>query len=327
MSLFPVSDRNPVGGEVDAGILGTKDAPMRMWPVDRLHLGFLTFLCVVTVAWFPELKWAPAWLVIDLAGIAAVVYATRITPGIGLRASVLLRLGMGMILIPLVFTQVGLTLQAMGYRDWASEVFLLDLWLFRGTNPLEYLENWTHPWTTEVLQWVYFLYIPLIPFTVLLLALKGTSEQTMRSLFSLVSILYLSYVGYYLFPTSGPNIHNNFGPPYPCHVDPLPLYSFQTELPGVFAKEWLVDWMFRLEFTKWDCMPSAHVAVAIGCIFYAWRISRTWGLIFLFPCIAICVSAVYLRYHYVVDAVFGFALALVCVGPLEWWHRRLESRH
>lgn len=140
----------------------------------------------------------------------------------------------------------------------------------------------------------------------------------------MVAMLYLSYLGYYLVPASGPNIHNNFGPILACDVTPLPLYHFQSDLPGVAYARELREWMFEIQWTKRDCFPSGHTAVAVVCVVFAFRIGRWAGLAFLPVGFMVVLSTVYLRYHYVVDVIAGVALALFCLTVMDAVHRRLE---
>ena len=293
-----------------------------LWPADRLNLVVYPTQIALTVAYRAHLEMWWAWIAFDVLAIAVTMSVARAAMGVTFQRAAAMRVASMSVLIPLVFTQVGLIVEATAPTDLAAEVAALDDRMFAGVNPLEALEGIAHPVLTELMQWAYILYLPLIPGIILLLAWRGSPEGTARSLWSLQSILFLSYVGYYLCPTSGPNIHSNLGPPGPCDLTPLSLYTFESDLPGVWLKDSFQRWAFAAEVTKWDCMPSAHVGVAIACAVYAFRLDRRWGLALLPLCAAIVFSTVYLRYHYVVDAVAGAALAWFCLVPWERLHRR-----
>ena len=130
-----------------------------------------------------------------------------------------------------------------------------------------------------------------------------------RSLFALLGVMYLSYVGYFLVPASGPNIHNNLGPLGPVDFPIMPLYRFESALPGTWLTAPLREWMFLAELTKKDCFPSGHVAVAVVCWVLARRIDRRFGFAFALLAAGVTLSTVYLRYHYVVDVIAGVLLA------------------
>jgi membrane-associated phospholipid phosphatase len=138
--------------------------------------------------------------------------------------------------------------------------------------------------------------------------------------------MYISYVGYFLVPAAGPNIHNVLGPLKPVPIEVMSLYRFASDLPGVWLTGPLRSWMFDVELTKKDCFPSGHVAVAVVCWAIARRVDRRFAPLFAVLAVGVTLSTVYLRYHYVVDVVAGAVLAVFC---LTWWltlHDWLKER-
>ncbi len=295
-----------------------------LWPVDRLNLVVYSVQCALSLVFWDQLQSPWAWIAFDAVAIVATVAVARLGMAATFRRAAVTRVVSMSLMVPILFTQVGFLVEAMAPTDLAADMAGFDRLLFGGVDPLEALEGIAHPVLSELMQWAYVIYIPLIPGMILLLVWRASPAVTVRSMWSIQSILYLSYVGYYLFPTSGPNIHSNLGPPGPCDLSPLPLYTFQSELPGVWIKSELQRLAFAAEITKWDCMPSAHVGVAIACALYAFRLGRRWGLAFLPLCASVVFSTVYLRYHYVVDVIAGAALAWFCLAPWERLHRRFE---
>ena len=262
----------------------------------------------------------------DVAVLAAVIGISRRTQDWPFSRAAAARVVFALLVIRGVFTQVGFVVRASGRPDHAAEVAEVDRWLFGGNDPLEALEGIAHPLVSELMQWAYVAYLVLPPAVILVLATRGARPVAERSIWSMLCIIYMTYVGYYLCPTSGPNIHSNIGAPGPCEIEPLPLYTFQSDLPGVWLKRDLEELVFVGELTKWDCMPSGHVAIAIAVAVFGFRIGRVWGWALLPICSAIVVSTVYLRYHYVVDAVAGAAVAWLCLGPLERLYARWQRR-
>ena len=130
------------------------------------------------------------------------------------------------------------------------------------------------------MQWAYTSYLLLPIGLVVLLAWKADGGNIPRALFALLGVMYLSYIGYFLVPASGPNIHNDLARPGACPIESLGLYRFTDDLPGVWLTEPLRRWMFEVELTKKDCFPSGHVAVAIVCWILARRIHRPLGFVF-----------------------------------------------
>ncbi len=300
------------------------------WPVDWLHVWFILPLLAVW-AWSRETAdhwWL--WLSADFLILAWLGAIQSRSHTWSLRRAALWRLVHGTVAVPLVFTQVGLSIAACRPVDHARTLEALDRWMFLGHNPLEALERVSGPWLTEVMQWAYTAYL-LLPITaVLILVVRGTPRQITRSLFSLLGVMYLSYVGYFVVPASGPNLHNNLGPLQPVPIPTLPLYHFETSLPGLWCSDGLRAWMFEAELTKKDCFPSGHVAVAIVCWWIARSVDRRTSTWFLPVMIGVVLSTVYLRYHYVADVLGGILLAWFGLGPWlgvhDWIAARLHLR-
>jgi len=72
--------------------------------------------------------------------------------------------------------------------------------------------------------------------------------------------------------------------------------------------------------------PSLHAAVSLVAMIYAWRFVRVWFWILLPFCVGLWASTIYLRHHFVVDLIAGWALAplAVWVAPRldAWWSAR-----
>lgn len=295
-----------------------------LWPADWLHIGFFSLQFVLTLIYRDGLSGAGLWLAFDVTAVVTLILLVKKFALVSLGRQIWVRLFHGFLVVPLVFTQVGLLIFAMDAPDYAPELEAIDRQIFFGRNPLEALEAWSHPILTELLQWAYTAYIILPPVTGLILHFRRDRLFAARSLFSILLVFYVSYIGYYLVPAAGPNIHNNFGPIAPCGIEPMPLYTFQTELPGVFLWTELRQWMFDVELTKKDCFPSGHVAIAVLCAILVIRVRRGLGLAMAWLSAAIIFSTVYLRYHYVIDIVAGVALAFLADIGGRRLHRRFE---
>jgi membrane-associated phospholipid phosphatase len=298
-----------------------------IWPVDLLHLAIFGLLLGVTASFATRIPHAGLWIAFDVLGVATLLLVQRSSRASTARRAALLRLVHGAVVIPLIFTQVGIVVTHVRGVDYAPVLERLDRFLFFGTNPLEALEQWTHPVLTEIMQWAYTSYLLLPIGIVLLLAWKGNPDGISRSLFALVGVMYLSYLGYFLVPAAGPNIHSNLGPPGPVAIEVLRLYEFTTDLPSAWVGGPLRTWMFGVELTKKDCFPSGHVAVAVVCWVLARRVDRRFAPPFAILAVGVTLSTVYLRYHYVVDVIAGVLLAwFALTGWLRVHDRTAFSR-
>jgi membrane-associated phospholipid phosphatase len=294
-----------------------------VWPVDVLHYVFLALLLATSLFAYPSLQWAPWWIAFDLAAAASLLWIEVRSARLSARRAALRRLWHGVPVVTGVFTQTGMLILAVRHVDYAAALERLDRALFLGANPIEVLERVASPWLTEVLQWAYTAYLLLPIGLVALLAWKGDAATIRRALFSLLGVMYLSYLGYFLVPASGPNIHNNLARPAVCPISSLGLYRFADELPGVWLSEALRRWMFEVELTKMDCFPSGHVAVAVVCWIVARRLHRPLGALFGVVAAGVVLSTVYLRYHYVVDVVAGLLLAWFALTAWLRLHDRM----
>ena len=75
--------------------------------------------------------------------------------------------------------------------------------------------------------------------------------------------------------------------------------------------------------------PSLHAAVSLLSLGLAWRFTRPLFFILLPVALGLWVSTIYLRHHFVVDLIAGFALApaAYALAPKldAWW--TLRRRH
>ena len=293
-----------------------------VWPVDLLHGAFFLLMVVMTSLVGPQLPHHLEWLVGDLLVLGAIGFVAVRSGGDAVRDG-FVRLFLGAVLIPVAFTQVGLVLVAMDPRDRAPDLAAVDRWIFGDPSWLERSESWATPLVVELLQWAFTAYLPLPVVAMAVLLFGAEPALRRRATTVLAAVFYLSYIGYILVPASGPNIHNNFGPVFPSHVSPRPLFRFDDDLPGLLWAEELRALMFRIEAAKFDCFPSGHTAIAVVSAGIVHRIHRGWAIPFHIVAAGITVATIMLRYHYVIDVVIGLLLAaggILCLG------RRSEGR-
>lgn len=102
----------------------------------------------------------------------------------------------------------------------------------------------------------------------------------------------LGFMGYTLLPAGGPHLS-------------------MTELPPLEGG-WLTQKMLPMVnqgSNGVDVFPSIHCAVSLYLLVFDYRHYRRRFWWVLLPCMALWVSTVYLRYHYVVDLLGGVAIA------------------
>jgi hypothetical protein len=153
------------------------------------------------------------------------------------------------------------------------------------------MQSWEQPQFTDamMLAYVFFFYYLIAGPAYYCIRDWPRFRQCFTGLFTVYG---LGFIGYTVWPAGGPHRFLEFTQPLAG--------GWLTRL----AKPILDDFSNRV-----DAFPSIHVAVSLYLlVFDAWHYRRRfWRL--LAPCIALWVSTVYLRYHYLVDVFAGMALA------------------
>jgi membrane-associated phospholipid phosphatase len=151
---------------------------------------------------------------------------------------------------------------------------------------------------------------------VLYLLVKKRPEDMRTVLIGTILTFYFGYVLYVIFPAAPPRITlanqftRDFGGGMITHL--------QNRLININPSS------SRAAF------PSLHCAVTLISLMYAYKFSKPLFLILLIPGISLVLATVYLRHHYVVDILGGFALAIFTyfVAPhLDNWWSKMREKH
>jgi membrane-associated phospholipid phosphatase len=155
------------------------------------------------------------------------------------------------------------------------------------------IQGWEPPLLTDLLMlsYVFFFYY----------LIAGPAYYCIRDLprfrqcFAGLFVVYaLGFIGYTFFPAGGPHR----------------FLEFEQPLKGAWITR-LAKPVLDFASNGVDAFPSIHVAISLYLlVFDRWYYRRRfWWL--LLPCVALWVSTVYLRYHYCVDVMAGFAIGAV----------------
>ena len=192
--------------------------------------------------------------------------------------------------------------------DIDSLLIKADLALF-GVHPTVWMEDFFIPWVADILALAYISYyfIPLI--LILILYFKGRSNEFSLTAGTLLLGYYICYIIYIFMPAIGPR---------------FTLASLQQiPLNGGIIMTTIVDTLNALEGNKRDCFPSGHTQIVLISLWFAFKYRRPLFWIYLPIIIALIISTVYLRYHYVIDLVAGIAAAgiTILLGQFlwSWW--------
>lgn len=220
-------------------------------------------------------------------------------------------------MIFITFKQLYFMVHPIHPKDYDDILIQIDRWLF-GVDPTHFLQKFSHPLLTEILQIVYtsFYLLPIIVGIDLIRNKKY--EEFEFSAFLIVYGFFLSYLGYFSLPAVGPRftLHNFF--------------DINKELPGLFLTQYLREFVNigesipngtinPHELVQRDVFPSGHTQMTLLTM-YATVKFNTKTRYFIIPIgLLLIFSTVYLRYHYVIDVIAGVIFMIITL----WTGRKI----
>jgi len=261
-------------------------------PLDRMMLAFMAFLALVAAFAHDE----PLHFLV-LLGILAASFVVTAAWG---RHSELGRVAHAFLPLPVVvsiFNVAGPLIGVLNPARWDATMALADATWF---GPL--VPAWRHllgrpGWLTDGASLFYVSYY-FIPFGMCIaLWIQGRWKDFDDLAFALITTLLLSYVGYFLFPTTGPRV-------------PLEL-EVQVLGGGTFSAR-VRDFLRAAEVNQLDAFPSGHTALSLVYLGYGWRLFPSWKIRIplAISVVGIIFATVYLSLHYAIDLLAGAVLAL-----------------
>lgn len=189
-----------------------------------------------------------------------------------------------------------------------SELIQWDYWLF-GQHPTVWFQSLYHPLFTEILQWSYlgYYFLPLAVPVGLHMTKKAYLVDEYITM--VLTAFYLCFLGNFIFPAYGPRFFLAH-----LHTDPL---------QGVWLAEAIQDTLNSLEKIQRDAFPSGHAIIIYILMYYTHKHLRGLFWATLPVCIALLVSTVYLRLHYVVDIISGLLVAVLVLWIFARWNEKI----
>ncbi|HKZ31057.1 MAG TPA: phosphatase PAP2 family protein [Vicinamibacteria bacterium] len=213
----------------------------------------------------------------------------------------------------LIYTNLHDTIGFVNPRDIHHWLVALDAMIF-GVQPCVWAERFITPALTELMQFLYLNFFWLAPSTSVLLLLQRRFSEFRAVTFGVVTCFFMGYALYVVFPAAPPRLV--LVAEFTKNLRGYPV-GFSSLSAGAFS---LLPTDSRAAF------PSLHTAASTVALVYAWRYLRPWFWVLLPFVVGLWVSTIYLRHHYFVDLVAGWALAPVAlwVAPRidAWWAGR-----
>jgi membrane-associated phospholipid phosphatase len=213
----------------------------------------------------------------------------------------------------LIYTNLHDTIGLVNPHDVHHMLAALDQAFF-GVQPSVWAERFITPARTELMNLLYMSFLWIAPSTSVLLLLQARWREFRAATMGVLVCFYLGYFLYLLFPAAPPRL--------------VLVYDFTKNLSGypqLFAS--VSALAFRLlPVDSRAAFPSLHAAVSLVALVYAWRYLKRWFWALLPFAVGLWISTIYLRHHYAVDLLAGWALApaAVWVAPRldAWWARK-----
>ncbi|HEX8913813.1 MAG TPA: phosphatase PAP2 family protein [Humisphaera sp.] len=274
-------------------------------PLDLLNLAFCLalFLLALALAAAGRLAdWVPSALL--FGGLSVLVYVVSWLQ----RWSWKGRLGQvlanfyPLMVVPQVFNGLQPLITGLGVPNRDAALIAADRAML-GVDATVWLQRFVAPWLNDLMHLAYCTYY-VFPVVVGVAMWRRDRAVARRFIFTVVLAFYVSYVGYFVVPARGPRT---------AQADQYTVSTRDTPVSRA-----IYDFLDGAEKTKDDVFPSGHNMITAVCLIAAWRFDRRvfWPLL---PVgVALAVSTVYCRFHYVADVVAGIGLAVVTV-PVGYW--------
>jgi membrane-associated phospholipid phosphatase len=165
-----------------------------------------------------------------------------------------------------------------------------------GSSPAWSLEAIHAPWLTELLSYAYATMF-FLPLAVLLVLHARRRDGELREVaLSLQLAFYLGFTIFLLVPARSPDI----------------VYAFAPLEGHGFYERSMAAWR-TLQAVTYDAFPSMHTAISTLAIVQAVRLRMPIWVVMLPVVLLLQLATLYLRQHYFVDLIAGWAVAAVAI--------------
>lgn len=172
----------------------------------------------------------------------------------------------------------------------------------------------------------YLTYVAEYLLLAMFLFARGRSRHAETFALCFLVVNLMGWVTYFAYPAAPPWYVTQYGlGPAQMDVPPAAAAAHRFDL---LLGTHLFDRLYGRGFATFGALPSLHVAYPFIAAILAFRIpelrrARLPAILFF---LLICLSAVYLQHHYVIDALLGMLYAAATVPLVAAWERRRAAR-
>jgi membrane-associated phospholipid phosphatase len=211
-----------------------------------------------------------------------------------------------------IYTNLHDTVHFANPHDIHNALIAIDQWLF-GVQPCVWAQQFIHPWLTEIFSFCYMIFFLFAPVVAVVLYFSKKKREFRETLVTVILCFYCGYLLYIIFPAAPPRL--TLVHMFTVGFDGTPLASIAAKAINILPRE------SRCAF------PSLHSAVTLLSLIFAWKYTRLTFWMMLPFCIGLFLSTIYLRHHYVIDLLAGWALAipvLIFIPRFDrWWQKQM----
>ncbi len=172
----------------------------------------------------------------------------------------------------------------------------IDQWLFGCQPSLEFSRAFPSNWLSELMYFGYFSYYIIIAFVTAYFYFTDRKLAD-KTLFIVLCSFFVYYILFIILPVVGPQFH----------------FADNQVPSGYFFQKIMVSLQASGEKPT-GAFPSSHVGMSLILLFIIFKYARRFWLYFVPVVVVLIFSTVYIKAHYVIDVIGGFASA-----PLIYW--------
>jgi len=271
------------------------------------EIGFFVFFLLIVVSFFPRPQVGSNFVNLQKCLLFFTIFLTFAVISVPGRMLKVVRDWLPVLFFLSVFLNLHHLIDFLNPKDYDQTLIRIDQLIF-GVQPSVWMERLLWSPLTDFLTVCYsFFYFYPIPLAVVLYLRKSRIDDFRNYASSIILCFYLGFLGYMLVPAVGPRF----------------TLQYTQELKGSSFSENLRSTLNHMESTKKDVFPSLHNAITLLALLFAFKYEKRIFCVFLPIALGLFLSTVYLRYHYAIDVVCGWALGLICfrlgADLNRWW--------